>query len=103
MIDFTGLIVWLISAAAAALAAFLGAKAVPFLRQKGLYAFTACAVKAAVTYFSEGQGKAKFQWVFARVQEKYGKFFDAEAIKDAVQGAYVDLCIALGKTPSPME
>lgn len=100
-LDFTDLITWLISAAAVLAATFIGAKIIPFLKEKGLYAFTAQTVKAAVTYFLDGEGKAKFDWVFSRVEEKYGNWFDIETIKDAIQGAYVDMCVSLGKEPSP--
>ena len=101
MIDFTDLIVWVITTAAVFIAAFLGAKVIPVLKEKGLYAFTAQMVKAAVTYFVDGQGSEKFDWVFEQIDAKYGDYFDAETIKNAIQGAYVDMCIALGKEPSP--
>ena len=101
MVDFTGIIAWAITALAMLLAAFIGAKIIPFLREKGFYDFVALMVKAAVTYFLDGQGKKKFDWVFERVEAKYGAYFDSEAIKNAIQSAYVDMCIALGKEPSP--
>lgn len=99
--DFTGLIVWLISIATVIIVGLVGGKVIPFLKEKGLYAFTAQMVKAAVTYFVDGQGAEKFDWVFAQIDAKYGDYFDAETIKNAIQGAYVDMCITLGKEPSP--
>ncbi len=101
MIDFTGLITWAISVAAILITALIGTKFIPFLKEKGLYAFTAQMVKAAVTYFIDGQGAEKFDWVFAQIDAKYGDYFDAETIKNAIQGAYVDMCISLGKSPAP--
>lgn len=101
MIDFTELITWAITTAAILIATLIGAKVIPFLKEKGFYEFTAQMVKAAVTYFLDGQGREKFDWVFAQIEAKYGEYFDAETIKNAIQGAYVDMCIALGKAPSP--
>lgn len=101
MVDFTQLIIWIISTVAIITTAVLGAKVIPFLREKGFYSFVALMVKAATTYFLDGQGREKFDWVFSKVDEKYGKWFDVEAIKNAIQSAYVDMCIALGKTPAP--
>lgn len=101
MIDFTDLITWAIATVAVFLTAFIGSKVVPFLKEKGLYAFTAQMVKAAVTYFVDGQGAEKFDWVFAQIDAKYGDYFDAETIKNAIQGAYVDMCMTLGKEPAP--
>lgn len=99
--DYTNLILWLISAAIFIITALLGRYIVPFLREKGLYDFTARTVKAAATYFLDGQGKEKFDWAFARINERYGKYFNVEEVKDAIQTAYVDMCAQLGKEPSP--
>jgi len=100
MIDFTGIITWVISTVAILTAAIVGSKVIPFLKEKGFYNFTAQMVKAAVTYFLDGQGKEKFDWVFEQVNAKYGEWFDVDIIKNAIQAAYVDMCIALGKEPS---
>ncbi|MBQ2881093.1 MAG: hypothetical protein IJE40_02380, partial [Clostridia bacterium] len=96
-IDFTGIITWAIYAVSVLAVAFVGAKIIPFLKEKGFYAFTSQMVKAAVTYFVDGQGREKFDWVFEQVNAKYGEWFDVDIIKNAIQSAYVDMCIALGK------
>lgn len=101
MIDFTNLITWCISVLSVIIIAIVGSKFVPFLREKGFYNFVAQMVKAVVTYFTDGHGKEKFEWVFAQVEKKYGKYFDVDEIKNAIQSAYVDMCIALGKEPAP--
>lgn len=100
MIDFTGFITWAISAITILVIAVLASKVIPFMKEKGFYSFTAQMVKAAITYFLDGQGKEKFDWVFEQVSAKYGEYFDVDEIKNAIQGAYVDMCIALGKEPS---
>lgn len=81
--------------------AVIGGKVIPFLKEKGLFEFTAQMVKAALTYFADGQGAEKFEWVFAQIEDRYGAWFDSETIKNAIQGAYVDMCVKLGKTPAP--
>ena len=101
MIDFTNLITWAIEAIAVIVIAVVGSKFIPFLKEKGLYNFTAQMVKAALTYYFDGQGKEKFNWVFEQVEAKYGDWFDVDVIQNAIQAAYVDMCIELGKEPSP--
>ena len=100
VIDFTELITWAIEALTAIILLVLGSKVIPFLKEKGFYNFTACMVKAAATYFLDGQGKEKFEWVFSQVNAKYGMFFDVDVIKDTIQAAYVDMCVSLGKVPA---
>ncbi len=99
-IDFTNIITWAVYAVSVLIVTLTASKIIPFLKEKGFYAFTAQMVKAAVTYFLDGQGREKFDWVFERVNAKYGKWFDAETVKNAIQAAYVDMCAALGKEPS---
>lgn len=99
--DFTYLILWLITTAAFILTSFLGARVIPFLRERGFYEFTSRTVRAAATYFLEGQGREKFDWVFDRINERYGKYFSVDRVKAAIQAAYVDMCADLGKIPSP--
>ncbi len=100
-IDFTNIITWAVYAVSVLTVTFTAAKIIPFLKEKGFYEFTAQMVRAAVTYFLDGQGREKFDWVFEQVNSRYGKWFDVEAVKNAIQAAYVDMCISLGKEPSP--
>ncbi len=101
MIDFTALVTWAIEVLTIIVIAVISSKIIPFLKEKGLYAFTAQMVNAAVTFFMDGQGKEKFNWVFEQVESKYGNWFDVDVIQNAIQAAYVDMCIELGKEPSP--
>lgn len=102
-IDVTEIIVVIIQIVFALIVAFVTKKVLPFLQEKGLYKYADMLVKCASTIYEEGAGKEKFDYAFKKLSEsKYGKFFDSETIKAAIQSAYVEMCTQLAKDPSPM-
>lgn len=102
-IDLTKLITAVIEIVFTLIVGLLTTKIIPMLREKGLYKYADVFVKCALTAFEAGHGKEKFDYVFERISEsKYGKYFDAETIKAAIQAAYVNMCNELKKEPSPM-
>lgn len=75
--------------------------AIPFIKEKGLEKYAKALVRVAYTLYGEGQGKEKFDYVFERLKNsKFGKYFDADKLKETIQAAYVELCNELGVLPS---
>jgi len=98
-VDLTKVITELLLVLLNIIGIFIAAKVTPWLRQKGLDRAAANLVRLAYTMFSDGEGKEKLDYVTARINEKFGKWFDAAEILAAIQAAYVDFCTERGVTP----
>lgn len=74
---------------------------VPFIKEKGLEKYAKALVKVAYTLYGEGCGAEKFDYALEQLKKsKWGKYFDTDRLKEAIQAAYVEFCLELGVTPS---
>ena len=95
-IDFTDIIIAVIGVIISFVANYIVPPAVAWLKEKRLYG------AAARTYYKDNNGDEKLKYCIGVLTKKYGKWFDANEIMDAIQAAYVDMKAQLGETPSPM-
>ena len=101
-IDFTDIIIAVIGVIMSFVANYIVPPAVAWLKEKRLYGAAATVVAAARTYYKDNNGDEKLKYCIGVLTKKYGKWFDANEIMDAIQAAYVDRKAQLGETPSPM-
>ena len=101
-IDFTDIIIAVIGLIMSIIAKNVVPPIVSWLREKRLYGAAATVVAAARTYYNDNNGDEKLKYCLAALTKKYGKWFDANAIMDAIQAAYVDMKASFGETPSPI-
>lgn len=101
-LDFTELVIAALGIMFNIIVTVVTKKVIPFLREKGLDKYAKALVSVAFTMFGSDNGVQKFNYAFDKLsRSEYGKFFDEERLKEAIQAAYVELCTDLGIAPSP--
>lgn len=100
-IDFTQLIIAIIGILFTVLSGLVTKYVIPWLKQKNLEGISLQLVRVAYSIFKDGEGKKKFDHTVSEIEKKYGKWFSATEIANAVQSAYVKFCIEKGVEPSP--
>lgn len=99
-IDFTELIIAILGIIFSLISAAVAKYVIPWLRERGLDSFSAKLVPLAWSLFEDGQGKEKFDYVYSKLKSKYGKWFDVDEIRAAIQEAYINFCATRGVEPS---
>lgn len=101
-IDFTEIVIAALGIMFNIIAAVITKKVIPLLKERGLDKYAKALVSVAYTMFANGSGVEKFDYAFQCLEKsEYGKYFDEDRIKQAIQSAYVELCTELGVIPSP--
>jgi hypothetical protein len=99
-IDLTDIIISIVGILLSLASAWITSVAVPWLKEKRLFDTAKALCGVALTIYDTNEGSKKFNYVYAKLIERYGKYFDEDKLKEAVQSAYVALCTDIGKAPS---
>lgn len=102
-LDLTEIVIALFGLFFNVMLGIITSRVVPWIKEKGLDKYAKALVSVAYTMFADGSGADKFNYAFDRLAtSKYGKLFDEDRLKEAIQAAYVELCTELGQIPAPV-